>query len=73
MSDGTAGQMDGEAGWWTTSGKIEFPPLARVKGVVGQQHDNLFCIIEKYVRTYENALNLLGHIFLIVVIATCLN
>ena len=27
------GQMDGEAGWWTTSGKIGFPPLTRVKGV----------------------------------------
>ena len=22
-SDGTSGQMDGEGGWWTTSGKIE--------------------------------------------------
>ena len=24
-SDGTAGQVDGEAGWWTTSGKIGLP------------------------------------------------
>ena len=36
-SDGTAGQMDGEAGWQTTSGNTGFPPLARVKGV-GRQH-----------------------------------
>ena len=37
-SDCTAGQMDGEAGWWTTSGNIGLPPLARVMGVVRQQH-----------------------------------
>ena len=30
-SDDTAGQMDREAGWWTTGGKIGLPPLARVK------------------------------------------
>ena len=29
--------MDGEAGWWTTSGNIGFPPLARVMGVGRQQ------------------------------------
>ena len=29
--------MDGEAGWWTTGGKIGIPPLARVMGVGGQQ------------------------------------
>ena len=38
-SDCTAGQMDGEAGWWTTSGNIGLPPLARVMGV-GRQHNN---------------------------------
>ena len=32
-SDCTAGQMDGEAGWWTTNGNIGLPPLARVMGV----------------------------------------
>ena len=32
-SDKTAGQMDGKAGWWTTSRKIGLPSLARVKGV----------------------------------------
>ena len=33
----TAGQMDGEAGWWTTSGNIGLPPLARAMGVGRQQ------------------------------------
>ena len=37
-SDWTAGQMDGEAGWWTTSGNIGLPPLARAMGVGRQQH-----------------------------------
>ena len=36
-SDCTAGQMDGEAGWWTTSGNIVLPPPARVMGVGRQQ------------------------------------
>ena len=31
--------MDGEAGWWTTSGNIGLPPLARVMGVGRQQQD----------------------------------
>ena len=35
--DCTAGLMDGEAGWWTTSGNIGLPPLARVMGVGRQQ------------------------------------
>ena len=30
--------MDGEAGWWTTSGNIGLPPLARAMGVGRQQH-----------------------------------
>ena len=38
QSDCTAGQMDGEAGWWTTSGNIGLPPLARVMGV-GRQYN----------------------------------
>ena len=29
--------LDGEAGWWTTSGNIGLPPLARVMGVGRQQ------------------------------------
>ena len=39
QSDCTAGQMDGEAGWWTTSGNIRLPRLARVMGVGRQQQD----------------------------------
>ena len=31
--------MDGEAGWWTTSGNIGLPPLARAMGVGRQQQD----------------------------------
>ena len=38
-SDCTAGQMDREAGGWTSSGKIGLPPLARVKGVDRKQQD----------------------------------
>ena len=30
--------MDGEAGWWITSGNIGLPPQARVMGVGRQQH-----------------------------------
>ena len=36
-SDCTAGHMEGETGWWTTSGNIGLPPLARVMGVGRQQ------------------------------------
>ena len=41
-SDCTAGQMDGEAGWWATSGNIGLPPPppARVKGVVDNNTSN---------------------------------
>ena len=47
---GTAGQIDGEAGCWTTHGKIRItpPPLARVKGVGRQQQITLLsckCLI----------------------------
>ena len=35
--DCTAGHMGREAGWWTTSGRIGLPPLARVIGVGRQQ------------------------------------
>ena len=41
-SDCTAGQRDGEAGWWTTSGNIGLPPLARVMGV-GRQQQQVGC------------------------------
>ena len=33
--------MDGEAGWWSTSGNIGLPPLARVMGVGRQQQHGL--------------------------------
>ena len=33
--------MDGEAGWWTTSGNIGLPSLARVMGVGRQQQQTL--------------------------------
>ena len=35
---GTAGQMHGEAGWWSTNGKIALFPLTKVKGV-SRQHN----------------------------------
>ena len=38
--------MDGEAGWWTTSGNIGLPPLARVMGVGRQQQQHE--LFEKY-------------------------
>ena len=31
-SDCTAGQMDGETGWWTTSGNIGLPPTSKGRG-----------------------------------------
>ena len=31
-SDRTAGQMDGEAGWWTTNGNIGLPPTSKGRG-----------------------------------------
>ena len=34
--------MDGEAGWWTTSGNIGLPPLARAMGV-GRQQQQEYC------------------------------
>ena len=36
--------MDGEAGWWTTSGNIGLPPLARAMGV-GRQHNCDACAV----------------------------
>ena len=43
-SECTAGQMDGEAGWWTTSGRIGLPPLASVMGVGRQQQQQLVAV-----------------------------
>ena len=36
--------MGGEAGWWTTSGNIGLPTLARVMGVCRQQQDRTYII-----------------------------
>ena len=38
--------MDGEAGWWATSGNIGLPPLARVMGVGRQQQQLLEYVSE---------------------------
>ena len=46
-SDCTDGQMDEEAGWWTTSGNIGLSPLARVMGVGRQQHSADFTLRKK--------------------------
>ena len=45
-SDCTAGQMDGEAAWWATNGKIGLPQLASVMGVGRQQYHAL---LHKYI------------------------
>ena len=62
-SDYTAGQRDGEAGWWTTSGNIGLPPLARVMGVGRQQHTVL---LEKlrYYGTRDTELQLMKNYLL---------
>ena len=45
--------MDGEVGWWTISGNIGLPPLARVMGVGSQQqhlirdHYSIECTIQQ--------------------------
>ena len=36
--------MDREPGWWTTSGNIRLPPLARVMGVGRQQQQHMHMI-----------------------------
>ena len=43
LSDGTDGQMDEEADWWTTWWKIELPPISKGLGV-GRQH-NLYSLM----------------------------
>ena len=53
-SDCTAGQMDGEAGWWTTSGNIGLPPLAKVTRAGRQQQCTVVakCTINSIYRLY---------------------
>ena len=49
----TAGQMDGEADWWTTSGNIGLPLLSRVMGV-GRQQQQAGNLIIKNSRMDQN-------------------
>ena len=44
--------MDGEAGWWTTSGNIELPLLARVMGVGRQQQHKHSRHNHKFIANY---------------------
>ena len=44
--------MDGEAGWWTASGNIGLPPLARVMGVGRQQ-------VEPIPENYDRSIGLI--------------
>ena len=46
--------MDGEAGWWTTSGNIGLPPLARVMGVGRQQQQLTLDQARHFPLTYEH-------------------
>ena len=52
--------MDGEAGWWTTSGNIGLPPLARVMGVGRQQHANGVLGMVKYAATRSESKYVIG-------------
>ena len=52
--------MDGEASWWTTSGNIGLPPLARVMGVGRQQQlliDNC-CFIAMPLSRFSDTFNI---------------
>ena len=42
-NDGTAGLMDREVGWWTTSGKIGLPPLVWVRERIDNNNTNQLC------------------------------
>ena len=61
QSDCTAGQMDGEAGWWTTNGNIRLPPLARVMGVGRQQQHSNYQIFSQNCQFHHRRLELLEH------------
>ena len=45
--------MDGEAGWWTTSGNIGLPPLARAMGVGRQQQSGVIAEHRKAMEVEE--------------------
>ena len=48
---GLTALLGGEAGWWTTSGNIGLPPIARVMGV-GKQHKQPTSCFVKLVGTH---------------------
>ena len=51
------------AGWWTTSGNIGFPPLARVMGVGRQQQgDPLVCGSYKAIKLLEQPMKVLERV-----------
>ena len=60
---GTNGQMDGEAGWWTTSGKIGLPSLARVMGVGRKHQDSRFDKTTRLKVALRGKNNLIGNHF----------
>ena len=53
--------MDGEAGWWTTSGNIGLPPLARAMGVGRQQficlQNNILVMLQNNILVMLSVLN----------------
>ena len=57
-NDCTAGQMDRKVGWWTTSGKIGLPSLARVMGVDRQEQLIEFVFYSIYVDLKYNEISL---------------
>ena len=68
--------MDGEAGWWTTSGNIGLPPLARALGVGRQQQHVPMRQYKDYLSLSEEELNALhektGYTFIIIYYIKCI-
>ena len=56
-------EMDGEAGWWPTSGNIGLPPLARVMGVGRQQKHHM-------VETYSS-IGLVMALYVAMIVSFC--
>ena len=53
--------MDGEAGWWTTSGNIGLPPLARVMGVGRQKQQQSLNLKQWYDQDTASTAGLQAH------------
>ena len=49
--------MDGEAGWWSTSGNIGLPPLARAMGVGRQQQNKVSMVIKRLKNKFSYGLD----------------